>query len=207
MLVNETVILSMPITLRLWYGVILGWLILGLGCIFSVYSVVCRWWLSCVICFRCSRSVGLFVDRQSSFEWLRTERCLTIFLEAKKKLTYIRARVTRYVRNQFSKHQIWAIQTTDGQDFIIKWVPLFPCAYFQGIKEILIVMSIKSCFLALLRRSLSEQGQFPVGSITRSCDIQYQGMLVWVQKIQHRAPQLSLFPGPFFFWKTDSALL
>lgn len=71
---------------------------------------------------------------------------------------------------------------------------LFHGSYFQGIKQILdctesqIVLSCKAPEVPL-----SGQGQFPVGSVnTFFADIQYQGMVVWVQKFMGGAKSLPL---------------
>ena len=78
---------------------------------------------------------------------------------------------------------------------------LFHGHYFQGIEQILdctesqIVLSCKAPEVPL-----SEQGQFPVGSVnTFFTDIQYQGMVVWVQKFMDGAKSLPL--------QTDSAVI
>ncbi|MCB9050844.1 MAG: SDR family oxidoreductase [Lewinellaceae bacterium] len=78
---------------------------------------------------------------------------------------------------------------------------LFHGNYFQGIEQILdctehqIVLSCKAPEVPL-----SEQGQFPVGSVnTFFTDIQYQGMVVWVQKFMDGAKSLPL--------QTDSATI
>ena len=78
---------------------------------------------------------------------------------------------------------------------------LFHDKYFRGIEQILdctenqIVLSCKAPEVPL-----SEQGQFPVISVnTFFTDIQYQGMVVWVQKYKDGAKSLPL--------QTDSAIL
>lgn len=78
---------------------------------------------------------------------------------------------------------------------------LFHGKYFQGIEQILdctdnqIVLSCKAPNVPL-----AEQGQFPVISVnTFFTDIQYQGMVVWVQKYHDGAKSLPL--------QTDSAIL
>ena len=78
---------------------------------------------------------------------------------------------------------------------------LFHGHYFQGIEQILdctadqIVLSCKAPQVPL-----SEQGQFPVQSVnTFFADIQYQGMVVWVQQFMEGARSLPL--------QTDSAIL
>jgi NAD(P)-dependent dehydrogenase (short-subunit alcohol dehydrogenase family) len=131
----------------------------------------------------------------------------TIFSEGKKLPTnHYRARVTLLNKKSFPKppkfeHQIsGTYQPTDGQ-VLYQDGSLFHAPYFQGIKEILDCNEhqiVLSCIAPEV--PLSEQGQFPVGSInTFFADIQYQGMLVWVQKNYDGANSLPL--------KTDSALL
>ncbi len=78
---------------------------------------------------------------------------------------------------------------------------LFHGHYFQGIEQILdctenqIVLSCKATEVPL-----AEQGQFPVGSVnTFFTDIQYQGMVVWVQRLMGGAKSLPL--------QTDSAVI
>jgi len=78
---------------------------------------------------------------------------------------------------------------------------LFHGKYFQGIEQIIdftekqIVLSCKAPEV-----SLSEQGQFTVQSVnTFFADIQYQGMVVWVQKYLDGAKSLPL--------QTDSAVI
>ncbi len=78
---------------------------------------------------------------------------------------------------------------------------LFHGKYFQGIEQILdvsenrIVLSCNAPYVPV-----SEQGQFPLRSInTFFTDIQYQGMVVWVQKFYDGAKSLPL--------QTDSAIL
>ena len=78
---------------------------------------------------------------------------------------------------------------------------LFHDAHFQGIQEIL-DCNDKQIVLSCLAPEvpLSDQGQFAVSSInTFFADIQYQGMLVWVQKNYAGANSLPL--------QTDSATL
>lgn len=78
---------------------------------------------------------------------------------------------------------------------------LFHGKYFQGIEQILdctesqMIMSCKA-----MEVPLAEQGQFPVQSVnTFFADIQYQGMVVWVQKFQDGANSLPL--------QTDEAII
>jgi NAD(P)-dependent dehydrogenase (short-subunit alcohol dehydrogenase family)/3-hydroxymyristoyl/3-hydroxydecanoyl-(acyl carrier protein) dehydratase len=131
----------------------------------------------------------------------------TVFSEGKKLPTnHYRAKVTVLNKKSFPKppkfeHQIsGTYQPTDGQ-VLYQDGSLFHAPYFQGIKEILDCNEhqiVLSCIAPEV--PLSEQGQFPVGSInTFFADIQYQGMLVWVQKNYDGANSLPL--------KTDSAIL
>ena len=78
---------------------------------------------------------------------------------------------------------------------------LFHGKHFQGIEQILdctknqIVLSCKAPDVPL-----SEQGQFTVISVnTFFTDIQYQGMVVWVERFNDNAKSLPL--------QTDSAIL
>jgi NAD(P)-dependent dehydrogenase (short-subunit alcohol dehydrogenase family) len=91
-------------------------------------------------------------------------------------------------------------QPTDGA-ILYHDGSLFHGAYFQGIKEILDCTAqqiVLSCMAPEV--PISEQGQFPVNSInTFFADIQYQGMLMWVQKNHEGANSLPL--------QTDSAIL
>jgi NAD(P)-dependent dehydrogenase (short-subunit alcohol dehydrogenase family) len=99
------------------------------------------------------------------------------------------------------KHQVSGqYQPTDGA-ILYQDGSLFHGKYFQGIEQILditkqqIVLSCKAPFVPL-----SEQGNFPVQSVnTFFADIQYQGMVVWVQKFNDGAKSLPL--------QTDSAIL
>jgi NAD(P)-dependent dehydrogenase (short-subunit alcohol dehydrogenase family) len=91
-------------------------------------------------------------------------------------------------------------QPTDGAT-LYKDGSLFHGKYFQGIEQILevtdkqIVLSCKAPTVPL-----SEQGNFPVQSVnTFFADIQYQGMVVWVQKYNDGAKSLPL--------QTNSAIL
>ncbi len=101
---------------------------------------------------------------------------------------------------QFTHQVSGTYQPTDGQ-VLYEDGSLFHAPYFQGIEEILdcnekqIVLACKAPEVPL-----AEQGQFPVNSInTYFADIQYQGMLVWVQKNYDGAKSLPL--------QTDSAIL
>jgi NAD(P)-dependent dehydrogenase (short-subunit alcohol dehydrogenase family) len=71
---------------------------------------------------------------------------------------------------------------------------LFHGAYFQGIEEIL---DYTDTYLVLKCAAksvpLTAQGQFPVHAVnTFFLDIQYQGMLIWVQKFHNGAKSLPL---------------
>ncbi len=98
-------------------------------------------------------------------------------------------------------HQIsHSYQPTDGA-VLYQDGSLFHGEYFQGIEQILdcsehqMVMSCKATALPL-----AAQGQFPVLSInTYIADMQYQAMVVWVQKNRDGANSLPL--------QTDSAIL
>jgi hypothetical protein len=101
---------------------------------------------------------------------------------------------------KFSHHISGNSKATDGA-VLYKDGSLFHDKYFQGIEQILdftenqIVLSCKAPEVPL-----SEQGQFAVQSInTFFADIQYQGMVVWVQKFLDGAMSLPL--------QTDSAII
>lgn len=124
----------------------------------------------------------------------------TIFSEGKKLPTnHYRAKITLWNKKSLPaapqfKHQVDVnYPLSDGQ-VLYQDGSLFHAPYFQGIKEILdcteqhIVLSCQAPAVPL-----SEQGQFPVDSInTFFADIQYQGMLVWVQKNYGGAKSLPL---------------
>ncbi len=80
---------------------------------------------------------------------------------------------------------------------------LFHGQYFQGIEEVIDCTSdqiILSCEAPEV--PLSDQGQFPVFSVnTFFADIQYQGMLVWVQKNKDGAKSLPLQTDSAVFYK------
>lgn len=81
----------------------------------------------------------------------------------------------------------------DGQT-LYKDGSLFHGAYFQGIKE---VVECDQSGLTLRCQapplSKTEQGQFPVQSVNSFfADIQYQGLLVWVQRFHNGAKSLPL---------------
>jgi hypothetical protein len=131
----------------------------------------------------------------------------TIFSEGGRlPANHYRATVTLLNKKLFPEspkfnHQIsGTYQPTDGQ-VLYQDGSLFHAPYFQGIKEILDCNEqqiVLSCIAPEV--PLSEQGQFPINSInTFFADIQYQGMLVWVQKNYEGAKSLPL--------QTDSAIL
>ena len=79
-------------------------------------------------------------------------------------------------------------------DYLYQDGSLFHGLYFQGIKQILdwneqqIILSCKAPTVPI-----SDQGQFPVRSVnTFFSDIQYQGMVVWVQRYHEGAKSLPL---------------
>ena len=101
---------------------------------------------------------------------------------------------------KFSHHIGGNYQATNGE-IVYQDGSLFHDKYFRGIEQILdfskeqIVLSCKAPVVPL-----SEQGQFQVQSVnTFFTDIQYQGMVVWVQKYLDGAKSLPL--------QTDSAVL
>ena len=101
---------------------------------------------------------------------------------------------------KFSHEISGTYQATDGQ-ILYQDGSLFHGNYFQGIDEILDCTEkqiVLSCIAPHV--PLSDQGQFPVNGInTFFADIQYQGMLVWVQKNCNGANSLPL--------QTDNAIL
>jgi NAD(P)-dependent dehydrogenase (short-subunit alcohol dehydrogenase family) len=108
------------------------------------------------------------------------------------------------------KHQISnTYQATKGE-LLYQDGSLFHGHYFQGINEILDCTEdqiVLSCTAPEV--PLSEQGQFPVRSVnTFFADIQYQAMVVWVQKYYDGAKSLPLqtdctmFYRPIPFGKT-----
>lgn len=79
-------------------------------------------------------------------------------------------------------------------DYLYKEGALFHGHYFQGIEQILdwnerqIILSCKAP-----KVPTADQGQFPVRSVnTFFSDIQYQGMVIWVQKYHNGAKSLPL---------------
>ncbi len=126
----------------------------------------------------------------------------TVFSQSKnKKLpTYhYKAKVT--LRNKKSlpqsptfQHQLRGNFESIKGDYLYKDGSLFHGHYFQGIEKILdwnerqIVLSCKAPIVPA-----AAQGQFPVRSVnTFFSDIQYQGMVIWVQKYHERAKSLPL---------------
>ena len=98
-------------------------------------------------------------------------------------------------------HQISGSYKATKGEIVYQDGSLFHGKYFQGIEEILdftekqIVLSCKAPEVPL-----ADQGQFPVQSVnTFFTDIQYQGMVVWVQKYLDGAKSLPL--------QTDSAII
>ena len=124
----------------------------------------------------------------------------TILSEGKKLPTYhYKTGVTLMHKNKipqapsFTPNISGTYQATDGA-VLYKDGSLFHDKYFQGIEKIIdwnekqIVLSCKAPEVPL-----SEQGQFAIQSInTFFADIQYQGMVVWVQKYLDGAMSLPL---------------
>ncbi|GAB5552553.1 MAG: SDR family NAD(P)-dependent oxidoreductase [Saprospiraceae bacterium] len=114
-------------------------------------------------------------------------------------INHYRAIITLWNKKSFPEspqfnHQVnTAYPVSDGQ-ILYQDGSLFHAPYFQGIKEILDCTPqhiVLSCIAPEI--PLSEQGQFPVNGInTFFADIQYQGMLVWVQKNYDGAKSLPL---------------
>lgn len=124
----------------------------------------------------------------------------TIFSEGKRlPSNHYRAKITLWNKKSFPaapqfKHQVDVnYPASDGQT-LYQDGSLFHAPYFQGIKEILDCTEqqiVLSCMAPAV--PLSQQGQFQVDSInTFFADIQYQGMLVWVQKNYGGAKSLPL---------------
>ena len=131
----------------------------------------------------------------------------TVLSEGRKLPTnHYRATVTLLSKKAFPqspkfRHQVsGTYQATDGK-VLYQDGSLFHDTHFQGIKEVLDCTEkqiVLSCVAPPV--PLAEQGQFPVNGInTFFADIQYQGMLVWVQKNYDGANSLPL--------QTDSAIL
>ena len=98
-------------------------------------------------------------------------------------------------------HKVSGTYTTTDGSILYKDGSLFHDKHFRGIIEVLDCTE-KQIVLSCMAPDvpLSEQGQFPIQSInTFFADIQYQGMLVWVQKNYEGANSLPL--------QTDSAIL
>ena len=124
----------------------------------------------------------------------------TVFSEGKKLPTnHYRATVTLMNKKSIPaaptfKHQVSGnYQATDGTA-LYQDGSLFHDKHFQGIKEIL-DCNEKQIVLSCMAPEVpaSEQGQFPIHGInTFFADIQYQGMLVWVQKNYDGANSLPL---------------
>jgi len=131
----------------------------------------------------------------------------TVMSEGEKLPTYhYKAKVTLLNKKSIPEapaflHQVSGIyQATEGTN-LYQDGSLFHDKYFQGIEQIIdctenqIVLSCKAPQVPL-----SEQGQFAVQSVnTFFADIQYQGMVVWVQKYKDGAKSLPL--------QTDSAVI
>ena len=119
---------------------------------------------------------------------------------------HYKARVTLVNKNSIPEapefqHQLSGIYTPTEGSVLYKDGSLFHDKYFQGIDQVLDFTEdqiVLSCIAPEV--PLSEQGQFPVISVnTFFADIQYQGMVVWVQKYRNGAKSLPL--------QTDSATL
>lgn len=131
----------------------------------------------------------------------------TIFTEGKKLPTYYyRAKITLAHKNSMPEapkfeHQISGQYTPKSGDHLYQDGWLFHGEYFQGIEQILdfteqqIVLSCQAPSIPL-----EAQGQFGVRSVNSFfADIQYQGMLVWVQQFMDGGKSLPL--------RTDSVTL
>jgi NAD(P)-dependent dehydrogenase (short-subunit alcohol dehydrogenase family) len=124
----------------------------------------------------------------------------TVLSEGKRlPINHYRATVTLINKKSFPKppkfnHQLSnTYQPTDGS-VLYSDGSFFHGPYFHGIKEVLDCTE-KEVVLSCLAPAvpLTEQGQFPVVSInTFFADIQYQGMLIWVQKNYDGANSLPL---------------
>lgn len=131
----------------------------------------------------------------------------TVFSEGRRLPTnHYRATVTLVNKKSFPEapkfqHQTSGTYQATNGEVLYQDGSLFHAPYFQGIKEVLDCTEqqiVLSCMAPEV--PLFEQGQFPVNSInTFFADIQYQGMLVWVQKNYDGAKSLPL--------QTDSAIL
>lgn len=127
----------------------------------------------------------------------------TIFSEGNRlPVNHYRATVTLQNKKSMPKppqfnHQVsGTYEPTDGQ-VLYQDGSLFHAPYFQGIQEILDCTEeqiVLSCTAPEV--PLSEQGQFPVRGVnTFFADIQYQAMVVWVQKYCDGAKSLPLQAG------------
>lgn len=98
-------------------------------------------------------------------------------------------------------HKVSGTYTTTDGSTLYQDGSLFHDTHFRGITEVLDCTEkqiVLSCMAPKV--PIEEQGQFPIHSInTFFADIQYQGMLVWVQKNYNGANSLPL--------QTDSAIL
>ncbi len=131
----------------------------------------------------------------------------TVLSEGTKLPTYYyKAKVTLMNKNSFPEAPEFSPQisenyrSTEGE-ILYNDGSLFHDKYFQGIQKIIdcnenqIILSCKAPEVPL-----SEQGQFAIQSVnTFFADIQYQGMVVWVQKYMDGAMSLPL--------QTDSAII
>ena len=99
------------------------------------------------------------------------------------------------------KHTISnSYEATEGQ-VLYEDGSLFHAPYFQGVNKILDCTKDQIVLSCIAKEvPLSEQGQFPVKRLnTFFADIQYQGLLIWVQKNYDGAKSLPL--------ETECALL
>lgn len=131
----------------------------------------------------------------------------TVLSEGEKLPTYhYKAKVTLMNKNSIPEApkfspQISGGYKTTGGEVLYNDGSLFHDKYFQGIQEIVdctekqIILSCKAPDVPL-----SEQGQFAIQTVnTFFADIQYQGMVVWVQKYRDGALSLPL--------QTESAII
>ena len=124
----------------------------------------------------------------------------TVFSEGKKLPTYhYKAKVTLVSKKQIPTAPTFhptisgTFEPTKGT-YLYQDGSLFHGNYFQGIQQILdwneqqIILSCKAPSVPI-----SDQGQFPVRSVnTFFSDIQYQGMVIWVQQYHEGAKSLPL---------------
>ena len=131
----------------------------------------------------------------------------SVLSEGKKLPIYhYKAQVTLRHKDQFPEApkfipQLSGLYEAREGSFLYQDGSLFHGKYFQGIEKILdwteeqIVLSCKAPDVPI-----ADQGQFPIHSVnTFFSDIQYQGMVIWVQKYLEGAKSLPL--------QTDSAIL